>query len=101
VTGIDPWNAGAATRHNGELMLIDEDGPADDGWVGVEVRAPVAIADDGDGKLARSVGIFGGQKEPANFRLDAENGEEVAGDEFAPHAFGMVFFAYAEAEGYA
>jgi hypothetical protein len=48
------------------------------------------------GNDARSIAVFGGKKDAAQLRLDAEDIEEVAGDQFAPHAFGVVFLAYAE-----
>ena len=87
---------GRGNADNGQLMLVDGSGSADDGWVGAEVGAPVAIADDGDGELAGSIGEFSGQEEAASFWLDPEHSEEVAGDQFAPDAIGMIFPADAE-----
>src|ERR1700733_14786681 len=77
-------------------MLVDAQSLADDGWVGAKVGAPVAIADDGDGELARHVCELGGEKEAASFGLDAKNRKEIAGDELTPDAFGVIFTADAE-----
>ena len=90
---------GCGDADDGELVLIDLDGAADDGGVGVEVRAPETIADDDDGKFAGGVSEFRGQKEAAEFGLDAENGEEISGDELAPYAFSVLFTADAEGGG--
>ena len=51
---------------DGEFVLVDRNGSADDGWIGMEVGAPVTIADDNDGKLSGSIGEFRGQEEPAD-----------------------------------
>src|ERR1700760_2384151 len=79
-----------------EFVLVDADGLAHNGWVPAEVRAPVAVAEDGDGRLAGSVGNFGGREQAADFGLNAEDGEVIAAHHLPPDALAVAFGADAE-----
>src|SRR5215469_18384043 len=59
---------------DGELMLVDADGLAHDGWVRGEVRAPIPVTEDGNRRFAGSVGNFHRLKEAAHFGLNAKDG---------------------------
>src|SRR5580704_8301496 len=63
------------------------------------MRTPIAVADDCDREAAGGVAVFGGKKHAANLRLDAQHGEEVAGDQLAPYALGMICDSDAEGHG--
>src|SRR5438270_1818264 len=71
-------------------MLIDADGLSKDRRVCAVMGAPVAIADDGHRVGAGRVAVFGGKKQTAGFRQDAEHGKEISGYQFAPNAFGVI-----------
>jgi hypothetical protein len=65
--------------NDGERMLVELDGGADDCRVGVKRAAPESIAQD---QIRRGVGavLVGGVEEAACLRFDAEEVEVVAGD---------------------
>ena len=72
---------------DGGVLSVEADGLADDVRVGVEVAAPVAIADDHGWDAAGFVEV--GAEEAAALRLHAEDGEIIRGDELSVNAVGL------------
>ena len=70
-------------------MQVDVDGAAEDGGVGAEVVAPEVVIEDDFGTPAGGFGLFGGEEQAAEDRMDTRDIEVVGGDERAVDARGF------------
>ena len=76
--------------YDGQLVLVDADGLADDLRIRAEMRAPVTIADDGHRKSSRRIAVLRWRENPACFRLDAQHREKIARHQLAPNPLGVL-----------
>ncbi len=89
-------------RHNSddsELLPVHSHGSAHDAGVGVELPCPQGGTDNGEWISSGFISVFVAREDAAQDRLDAQDVEVIAGNEFAPDTLGVIVLPHAERVG--